>query len=102
MGEKKTISIVLVLLIISLIPIAIAAENQTDGSIVSSGYGTRKIFGIHPRVSGDNITLFMVLPFFGRITIDKPYFNGHIGIFLIYGDYNWVPNGPPSYPTALH
>jgi hypothetical protein len=97
MGKRKIISIILALLFVSLIPIAIAAEHHTHGSVVSTGYGETKIFGIHPQVSGDSITLFMVLPPFGKFTIAKPRFNGHLGLFLIFGDYQWFAEGPPAF-----
>lgn len=101
MGEKKIISIALFVLLISLIPLAVAAENQSPHSVIPTGYGEKKIFNIIPRVSGNNITLFMILPFLGRITINKTNFSGHLGILLIYGIYNWFPNGPPAFSTSL-
>jgi hypothetical protein len=101
MREKKIISIILVLLFISLIPIAIAAENQTEGIIVSTGYGETSIFGLFPKVSGDSLTMVAILPPFGKITIAKPRFNGHIGLVLVYGKYQWFANGPPAFPTAI-
>jgi hypothetical protein len=101
MREKNFISIAVVLFLISLIPLSVAAEHQSHDSIMSTGYGEAKIFGILPRVSGDTVTLFMVLPPFGKITINKLYFNGHLGLLFIYGDYNWMPQGPPAFSTSV-
>ena len=100
MGEKKIICIMLFVLLLSLIPLTVAAENQTSHPFSPAGYGKKHIFGIIPRISGDNITLFLVLPFFGKYTIHKTYFDGHLGILLVYGIYNWFPNGPPAFSTT--
>jgi hypothetical protein len=99
MGEKKRISIILFVLLLGLIPLTVAAESQTTHPLTPAGYGEKQIYGVFPRVSGNSITLFMVLPFLGRITINKTYFSGHLGILLIYGIYNWTPNGPPAFST---
>ncbi len=101
MGEKKIISIVVVLLFLSLIPINIAAQHHSYDSNIKTGYGKGKIFGIHPVISGDDLTLFMILPFLGTITIANSRFHGHLGIILIFGDYEWFENGPPAISTSL-
>ena len=102
MNEKKILNIVLILLFISLLPITIAAENQTEGTIVQTGYGETSIFGLFPQISGESLTLISVLPPFGKITIAKPRFNGHIGLVLVYGKYQWFADGPPAFPTDVH
>jgi hypothetical protein len=101
MRKKTFISIAIFLLFSSLIPLTVTAEHQSSTSIISTGYGEGKIFGIFPRVSGNTVTLFMVLPPFGKITINKLYFNGHLGLLFIVGDYNWMPQGPPAFSTSL-
>jgi hypothetical protein len=95
------IGIILALLFISFVPITIATENHTKETIVSTGYGETSILGLFPRISGDSLTMFAVLPPFGRITIAKPRFTGHIGLVLIYGRYQWFANGPPGFSTLL-
>jgi hypothetical protein len=100
MGLKKAVSIVIVLLFISLIPITIAAQHSSQDSFFTNGYGKGKIFGIHPQISGDDLTLFMILPFLGTITIAKSRFSGHVGILLIFGDYEWFENGPPAFSNT--
>jgi len=101
MRKKTFISIAIILLFISLIPLTVAAERHSLASVISTGYGEGKIFGIFPRVSGDTVTLFMVLPPFGKITIDKRYFTGHLGLLFIVGDYNWMPQGPPAISPSV-
>ncbi|HUT00657.1 MAG TPA: hypothetical protein VMY59_10105 [Candidatus Thermoplasmatota archaeon] len=101
MGEKKIISIVVVLLFLGLIPITIAAQHHSCDPVIKTGYGKGKIFGIHPIISRDDLTLCMILPFFGMITIAKSRFSGHLGIILIVGDYEWFENGPPAISTSL-
>jgi hypothetical protein len=99
MGEKKIISIVLFVLLITLIPLTVAAENQTESTSVSAGYGQTIMFGIFPEISGDTLRLFAILPPFGNIAIAKPRFTGHIGIILVYGEYQWFADGPPAIIT---
>jgi len=101
MGEKKIISIVVVLLFIGLSPLTIAAPHQSDGAFIKTGYGKGKIFGVHPVISGDDLTLFMIIPFLGAITIAESRFSGHLGLILIFGDYEWLENGPPAISTSL-
>jgi hypothetical protein len=101
MGEKKIVSIVVVLLFLSIVPFTIAAQHQLEDPFMPTGYGKGKIFGIHPVVSGDDLTLFMIIPFLRTITIAKSRFSGHLGIILIFGDYEWLENGPPAISTSL-
>jgi hypothetical protein len=101
MGERKIISIGVVLLFLSFIPITTAAQHYYSDRVIKTGYGEGKIFGIHPIISGDDLTLFMILPFLGTITIAKSRFSGHLGIILIFGDYEWFENGPPAISTSL-
>jgi hypothetical protein len=96
MKTQQLFSIGIVLLLLSLLPLTVAAQQHTQDIFLPNGYGTKKIFGILPRTTGDSITLFMILPFLRTITIDGAYFNGHKGLFLIYGEYNWYPDGPPA------
>jgi hypothetical protein len=96
MKEQKILSICIILLLISLIPLTVTAEHHTQNPAIPTGYGTKKVFGILPRTTGDSITLFMILPFLGKTTITEAYFNGYQGILLLYGEYNWYPNGPPA------
>ena len=88
-------------LFISLLPLIIATENQTVGSIVSVGYGKTKIFSIHPQISKDSLTLLAILPFLGRITITKPRFSGHIGRGLLFVEYRWFENKSQRFSKHL-
>lgn len=92
-SERKIISIMLFLLFISLIPLTMAAENHSPHLVNPAGYKKKYILGVIPRASGTNVTLFLVLPFFGRFTINRAYFSGHLGLQFVYGIYNWFPNG---------
>jgi hypothetical protein len=98
---KKSISIFIILLFINLIPITIATQDSSYGSFFTTGYGEGKIFGIHPRISGDDITLFMLLPLLGATTIAKSQFNGHVGFIFISGDYQWFEDGPPAFSHSI-
>ena len=102
MWEKHIISIAVVLLLTSFIPLSVTAQHRSYDSIVPNGYGEAKIFGLLPRVSGDTVTVFMVIPPFGKITINKLYFTGHLGLLFIVGDYNWMPQGPPAFSTSVY
>ena len=78
-------------ILINLIPTTLATETSYN-----SGFRTGKVFGIFPSVSGDEITFIMLAAPFGKITIDKTRFDGHSGIFLIFGEYQWFEDGPPA------
>ncbi len=100
MRKKNFIGVAVVLLLINLIPLTVTGTHQSPNRLTPSGYGEGIIFGIFPRVSDDTITLFMVLPPFGTFTINKLYFTGHLGLFFIYGGYNWLPHGPPAFSLS--
>lgn len=54
MGDKKIICIMLFVLLLGFIPLTVAAENQTSHPVIPAGYSEKHIFGIIPRISGDN------------------------------------------------
>lgn len=96
MSRKKTISILLVLLLMSCLAATTVALIQTNDTPISSGYGETIIVGLFPKISGDSLTITAILPPFGRMTIAKPRFDGHLGLLLVYGKYQWFANGPPG------
>lgn len=80
---------------------ALYIDTIGDGSLEepsSLGFGPWKIYGIFPSVSGNLITCILIGPLLGRATLNASRFNGHIGLFFIFGDYWWIVNGPPALP----
>jgi hypothetical protein len=95
--KQKILTLTICLLLISFIPPTLATKQTTSEPSQPTGYGIGKIFGILPRITGDNINVIMLIPQLGEFTIAKTRFNGHLGIFFIFGDYQWYADAPPAY-----
>lgn len=91
--KKIMVCIFVCLFLINFIPTASRSENSFP-----LGYGPWKAYGLFPSVSEDGITCFLIGPFLGVTVLNKSRFNGHIGIFFIFGEYQWFENGPPVLP----
>ncbi len=91
--KKKIVCIFVFLLFIHIIPTVICTEQPSP-----VGFGPWKVYGLFPSVSDDGITCFLIGPFLGWTTLGLNRFNGHIGIVLMFGRYQWFENGPPALP----
>ena len=91
--KKIMVCIFVCLFLINFIPTASSSESSSP-----LGYGPWKVYGLFPSVSEDGITCFLIGPFLGVTVLNRSRFNGHIGIFFIFGEYQWFEDGPPALP----
>ena len=83
----RILTFVLCVLIVTIIPNVTGICYDLDTDHLNADILMRiQVFGLFPSVSDDEIT-FLSLPAFRWLTIPKETFEGHIGIFLIFGSY---------------
>jgi len=100
---KKKVIVIFVCLLFLGIHCLIGKSTALQSELPeTTGFRVGKVFGIFPSVLEDEITFIMVLPPFGRVTIDQDRFSGHTGIFFIIGQYQWFENGPPALSRWCH
>ena len=90
MKKMKTIVILLLLLeTIVFVPSVTALYERGENPSTTM---ISPIIGLFPKMNGDTITFLALppLPPFQWITIEKKYFDGYVGLFIIIGSYNWT------------
>ena len=89
---KRLIAIGLCLLLISIIPGVVAYENTQDirEEPTNDILMVARVFGFFPRSNSEDI-VYLAVPQFQMASIQKEYFEGYIGFFIIYGTYNPNP-----------